>query len=251
MLCRPNAASITAVHWPRCLAAATHGSSKYDALWRRICFSARSSTGNKRGVNAGTFFSVHCRPNTAVSSAKAMLFRQRKCKGGHNPSLASNPAAGKHKMVCQQCMEDWGPDQFMPCRLDTATSDAEPQLFRQTKLKGGYTPSQEFETKQVFAASKDGTKIPIFITHKKGTPLNGSAPTLLYGYGGNNASRLCTHKPNSHVKPDSVNTVWNSPCHTLPPLSWSSTLTLRSLPLLDIMMRFAVVVTYCFAKLTE
>ena len=72
----------------------------------------------------------------------------------------------------------------MHCRLDTATSDAEPQLFRQTKLKGGYTPSQEFETKQVFATSKDGTKIPMFITHKKGTPLDGSAPTLLYGYGG-------------------------------------------------------------------
>ena len=60
----------------------------------------------------------------------------------------------------------------------------EPQLFRQTKLKGGYAPAQEFETRQVFAASKDGTRVPMFITHKKGTPLDGSAPTLLYGYGG-------------------------------------------------------------------
>lgn len=60
----------------------------------------------------------------------------------------------------------------------------EPKLFRQTKLKGGYAPAQEFETRQVFAESKDGTRVPMFITHKKGTPLDGSAPTLLYGYGG-------------------------------------------------------------------
>ena len=60
----------------------------------------------------------------------------------------------------------------------------EPKLFRQTKLKGGYAPAQEFETQQVFTESKDGTRVPMFITHKKGTPLDGSAPTLLYGYGG-------------------------------------------------------------------
>ncbi|KAL3130653.1 hypothetical protein ABBQ38_008044 [Trebouxia sp. C0009 RCD-2024] len=71
-------------------------------------------------------------------------------------------------------------------RLDTAVGSAEPKLFRQTKLKGGYAPAHEFETRQVFADSKDGTKVPMFITHKKGTPLDGSAPTLLYGYGGFN-----------------------------------------------------------------
>ena len=70
------------------------------------------------------------------------------------------------------------------CRLDTASSNTEPQLFRQTKLKGGYVPAPEFVTKQEFATSKDGTRVPMFITHKKGTPLDGTAPTLLYGYGG-------------------------------------------------------------------
>jgi len=46
-----------------------------------------------------------------------------------------------------------------------------------------FKPS-EYETKQVFCKSKDGTKIPIFITHKKGIKLDGNNPTILYGYGG-------------------------------------------------------------------
>lgn len=36
---------------------------------------------------------------------------------------------------------------------------------------------------EVFVPSKDGTKVPMFITHKKGLKLDGSNPTLLYGYG--------------------------------------------------------------------
>ena len=42
----------------------------------------------------------------------------------------------------------------------------------------------QFETKQIFYKSKDGTRVPMFITHKKGIKLDGSNPTLLYGYGG-------------------------------------------------------------------
>ena len=45
-----------------------------------------------------------------------------------------------------------------------------------------------YESKQVFYASKDGTKIPMIITHKKGLELNGKNPTILYGYGGFNVS---------------------------------------------------------------
>lgn len=47
---------------------------------------------------------------------------------------------------------------------------------------------EKYETKQVFFSSKDGERIPMFITHKKGLTLDGNNPTLLYGYGGFNIS---------------------------------------------------------------
>jgi prolyl oligopeptidase len=47
----------------------------------------------------------------------------------------------------------------------------------------------QFETKQVFYTSKDGTRVPLFLTHRKGLQLDGNNPTLLYGYGGYNSSQ--------------------------------------------------------------
>ena len=58
-------------------------------------------------------------------------------------------------------------------------------VFRQPKVD--FNPAA-FETKQVFYTSKDGTKVPMFITHKKGLKLDGNNPTYLYGYGGFNVS---------------------------------------------------------------
>ena len=48
--------------------------------------------------------------------------------------------------------------------------------------------SEQYESKQVFYTSKDGTKIPMIITHKKGLKLDGKNPTILYAYGGFNIS---------------------------------------------------------------
>ena len=55
------------------------------------------------------------------------------------------------------------------------------------KAKVDFNP-EDYEVKQVFYKSKDGTKVPMFIAHKKGLTLHGGNPTLLYGYGGFNIS---------------------------------------------------------------
>jgi prolyl oligopeptidase len=57
------------------------------------------------------------------------------------------------------------------------------EVYRRPKVK--FDPDQ-YEVKQVFYTSKDGTKIPLFLTYKKGLKLDGNNPTLLYGYGGFN-----------------------------------------------------------------
>lgn len=57
-------------------------------------------------------------------------------------------------------------------------------LFHAPEIPG--FKSDDYETKQVFYKSKDGTRVPMFLVYKKGLKLNGANPTLLYGYGGFN-----------------------------------------------------------------
>ena len=64
-------------------------------------------------------------------------------------------------------------------RLDLSTGTAE--VFKQPKV--AFDPAA-YETQQIFYRSKDGTRIPMFIVHRRGLKRDGSHPTLLYGYGG-------------------------------------------------------------------
>jgi prolyl oligopeptidase len=63
--------------------------------------------------------------------------------------------------------------------------EGESKIYKQPKVNFN---SNNFVSKQVFYPSKDGTKIPMIITYKKGVTLNGKNPTILYGYGGFNIS---------------------------------------------------------------
>jgi len=68
-------------------------------------------------------------------------------------------------------------------RYDLLTGKSE--LLRQAKVD---IKLDDYDVSQVFYTSKDGTRIPMFLAHKKGIKLDGSNPTLLYGYGGFNIS---------------------------------------------------------------
>jgi len=69
-------------------------------------------------------------------------------------------------------------------RYEIATGRSE--VFRAPEIPG-FDPAR-FESRQVFFKSRDGTRVPMFIVHKKGLVLDGRNPTILYGYGGFNVS---------------------------------------------------------------
>jgi prolyl oligopeptidase len=70
-------------------------------------------------------------------------------------------------------------------RYDVATGRTEVWFRQQVPLR-----SQQYEVKQVWYTSKDGTRVPMFVAHRRGIRFDGSHPTLLHGYGGFNVSQL-------------------------------------------------------------
>ena len=75
---------------------------------------------------------------------------------------------------------------YTPGNIYTYQADTgEVGLYRKSAID--FDPDN-YESTQIFYTSKDGTKVPMIITHKKGLELNGKNPTILYGYGGFNIS---------------------------------------------------------------
>ena len=69
-------------------------------------------------------------------------------------------------------------------RYDIAKASS--TLFRTPEIPG--FDASRYESKQVFFTSRDGTRVPMFVVHKKGLKLDGRNPTILYGYGGFNVT---------------------------------------------------------------
>ena len=69
-------------------------------------------------------------------------------------------------------------------RYDIATRKS--TLFRAPEIPG--FKAADYDTRQVFVTSRDGTRVPMFLVHRKGLTLDGNNPTLMYGYGGFNVN---------------------------------------------------------------
>ncbi|HET7588523.1 MAG TPA: prolyl oligopeptidase family serine peptidase [Gammaproteobacteria bacterium] len=76
-------------------------------------------------------------------------------------------------------------------RYDIASGKSD--IYRDTKVP--VDDLNSFEVEQVFYTSKDGTRVPMFIVHRKGLKLDGNNPTLLYGYGGFDISLTPYYSP--------------------------------------------------------
>ncbi|KAF9897310.1 hypothetical protein BX616_005827 [Lobosporangium transversale] len=99
----------------------------------------------------------------------------------------------KDKDLFIQFMSFLSPGTIYRYQFEEQAEDKRLSVFRQAKVKN--FDADLFETKQVFYLSKDGTKIPMFITYKKGLKLDGDNPTFLYAYGGFNISIQATYSP--------------------------------------------------------
>lgn len=97
-------------------------------------------------------------------------------------SIAGYSGKKKHSEIFYQFVSFLTPGIIYRC--DVSTDTYQSQVFRETVVKG--FKFDQFETKQVFFPSKDGTKIPMFIVQKKNVQLNSDNPVMLYGYGGFN-----------------------------------------------------------------
>jgi prolyl oligopeptidase len=86
---------------------------------------------------------------------------------------------------------------FSSALYPTTVFAYDPAAKRSTPFEAADPPvdAAKFETVQLFATSKDGTRVPFFLTARKGLPRNGGNPAMVYGYGGFSISMTPTYRP--------------------------------------------------------
>ncbi len=82
---------------------------------------------------------------------------------------------------------------YPPTIFRYGLSSRKSSVYRAPQIPG-FRP-EEYETREVFYHSKDGTRVPMFLAYKKGLKLDGKNPTLLYGYGGFNVTNSPSFNP--------------------------------------------------------
>ncbi|MEP3837483.1 MAG: prolyl oligopeptidase family serine peptidase [Algibacter sp.] len=120
----------------------------------------------------------------AISSVKQYTYSGELLRELNLPGLgtASGFSSKKEELSCYFYFSNYCTPSSI-YKFDLKTGNYEPYWQPSIDFK-----TNDFESHQVFYTSKDGTKIPMMITHKKGIILNGKNPTILYGYGGFNIS---------------------------------------------------------------
>jgi prolyl oligopeptidase len=114
-------------------------------------------------------------------------------------SLGDLPLPGPGSVAALQAR--WADDEvFFAFNSYTAPGSTHRADVRTLQVAAWWRPDVPFdsaahETRQVWYASKDGTRVPMFLTHRKGLARDGRRPTLLYGYGGFNVSLLPSFHP--------------------------------------------------------
>jgi len=103
--------------------------------------------------------------------------------------IAGNISADKDEPVFFYTFESFI---YPPTIFKYDFSDSSTIVFYKPEIPFNF---DDYVTEQVFYPSKDGTQVPMFITHRKKIPLNGQHPCLLYSYGGFNISRIPEFKP--------------------------------------------------------
>ncbi len=110
-------------------------------------------------------------------SALAASHRIEFAEPAYNASIGENPEFGASQLRFQY-------ESFVTPRsvYDYDVRTRERSLRKQQPVLGGYDPAQ-YSSERLHATASDGTRVPLSIVHRRDTPLDGSAPLLLYGYG--------------------------------------------------------------------